>query len=39
MPPRSTRKCDLSLIGINSALAIEKGLAKMDWYQCKPQTT
>jgi hypothetical protein len=26
------------LIGINSALAMEKGLAKADWYQRKPQT-
>src|SRR5579872_1060835 len=25
---------DYSLIGVNSTLAIEKGLAEADWYQC-----
>lgn len=25
---------DYSLVGVNSTLAIEKGLAEADWYQC-----
>jgi fatty acid desaturase len=25
---------DYSLTGVNSALAVEKGLAEADWYQC-----
>ena len=25
---------DYSLIGVNSTLAVEKGLAEADWYQC-----
>ena len=27
-------KLDYSLTGVNAALAIEKGLAEADWYQC-----
>ena len=26
---------DYSLTGVNSTLAIEKGLAEADWYQCR----
>ena len=29
-PPR----LDYSLTGVNAALAVEKGLAEADWYQC-----
>ena len=32
LPP--TRKLDYSLTGLNSTLAIEKGLAEAEWYQC-----
>ncbi len=27
-------KLDYSLTGVNATLAIEKGLAEADWYQC-----
>src|SRR5580698_5367129 len=27
-------KLDYSLTGVNSSLAVEKGLAEADWYQC-----
>ena len=27
-------KLDYSLTGVNSTLAVEKGLAEADWYQC-----
>ncbi|HXQ80933.1 MAG TPA: NADH:ubiquinone reductase (Na(+)-transporting) subunit F [Opitutaceae bacterium] len=27
-------KLDYSLVGVNAALAVEKGLAEADWYQC-----
>ena len=30
----STIKFDYSLTGVNSSLAVEKGLAEADWYQC-----
>ncbi len=31
---------DYSLVGVNATLAIEKGLAEADWYQCKvPRAT
>lgn len=30
----ATLKLDYTLTGVNSALAIEKGLAEADWYQC-----
>ena len=29
---------DYSLTGVNAALAIEKGLAEADWYQCAVPT-
>lgn len=32
--PQSSPKLDYSLIGANSVLAIERGLAEADWYQC-----
>jgi len=32
--PKSPIKVDYSLTGINSTLAVEKGLAEADWYQC-----
>ena len=32
-------RCHPRRRGINPALAVEKQLAKRDWYQCKPQTT
>lgn len=32
-PLRPRIKLDYSLIGMNSTLAIEKGLAEVDWYQ------
>jgi Na+-transporting NADH:ubiquinone oxidoreductase subunit F len=32
--PPPTLKLDYSLTGLNSHLAIEKGLAEADWYQC-----
>jgi Na+-transporting NADH:ubiquinone oxidoreductase subunit F len=32
--PNSARKLHYSLIGVNSELAVEKGLAEADWYQC-----
>jgi Na+-transporting NADH:ubiquinone oxidoreductase subunit F len=31
---RVPRKLDYSLTGVNSAQAVEKGLAEADWYQC-----
>ncbi len=31
--PQSS-KVDYSLVGVNSTLAVEKGLAEADWYQC-----
>ena len=31
MPPAGL---DYSLVGVNAALAVEKGLAEADWYQC-----
>lgn len=34
MPPASTPKLDYSLTGESAAIAIEKGLAEADWYQC-----
>ena len=33
-PPGPAAKLDYSLVGVNAALAIEKGLAEADWYQC-----
>ena len=30
----ATIKFDYSLTGVNSSLAVEKGLAEADWYQC-----
>lgn len=33
-PPPDTAKIDYSLIGVNSNLAVERGLAEADWYQC-----
>ena len=36
----SRLKLDYSLIGINSTLAVEKGLAEAEWYQCAvPRST
>jgi Na+-transporting NADH:ubiquinone oxidoreductase subunit F len=32
--PHSPLRLDYSLVGVNSALAVEKGLAEADWYQC-----
>ena len=32
--PHSPLKLDYSLTGVNSTLAVEKGLAEADWYQC-----
>jgi Na+-transporting NADH:ubiquinone oxidoreductase subunit F len=32
--PHSPLKLDYSLVGVNSTLAVEKGLAEADWYQC-----
>ena len=32
--PQPTLKLDYSLIGVNSKLAVEKGLAEAEWYQC-----
>ncbi len=32
--PQPPSKLDYSLTGVNSALAVEKGLAEADWYQC-----
>jgi len=32
--PRLSQKLDYSLTGVNSTLAVEKGLAEADWYQC-----
>ncbi len=32
LPPA---RLDYSLVGVNAALAVEKGLAEADWYQCK----
>ena len=32
--PRSSLKLDYSLTGVNAILAVEKGLAEADWYQC-----
>lgn len=31
---RSSLKLDYSLTGVNSTLAVEKGLAEAEWYQC-----
>ena len=31
---RQPMKLDYSLVGVNSALAVEQGLAEADWYQC-----
>ncbi len=33
-PSSSAAKLDYSLTGVNARLAIEKGLAEADWYQC-----
>ncbi len=32
--PRPSLKLDYSLVGKNSTLAVERGLAEADWYQC-----
>src|SRR5487761_1664548 len=32
--PRPVVKLDYSLTEVNSTLAVEKGLAEADWYQC-----
>ena len=32
--PRPSLKLDYSLVGENSTLAVERGLAEADWYQC-----
>jgi|CZKI01.1.fsa_nt_gi Na+-transporting NADH:ubiquinone oxidoreductase subunit F len=32
--PKRAAKLDYSLVGVNAALAVEKGLAEADWYQC-----
>ncbi|MDE3148805.1 MAG: fatty acid desaturase, partial [Acidobacteriota bacterium] len=32
--PRPPLKLDYSLTGVNSTLAVEKGLAEAEWYQC-----
>ena len=32
--PKPLVHLDYSLIGVNSRLAVEKGLAEADWYQC-----
>ena len=32
--PQRSLKLDYSLVGVNSTLAVEKGLAEADWYQC-----
>jgi Na+-transporting NADH:ubiquinone oxidoreductase subunit F len=34
VPPRPTQTLDYSLVGVNSTLAVERGLAEADWYQC-----
>jgi Na+-transporting NADH:ubiquinone oxidoreductase subunit F len=34
MLPRPAARLDYSLVGANAALAVEKGLAEADWYQC-----
>jgi Na+-transporting NADH:ubiquinone oxidoreductase subunit F len=34
LPSQPGIQLDYSLTGVNSALAIEKGLAEADWYQC-----
>jgi Na+-transporting NADH:ubiquinone oxidoreductase subunit F len=34
IPTASPIELDYSLIGVNSTLAVEKGLAEADWYQC-----
>ena len=37
LPPA---RLDYSLVGVNAALAVEKGLAEADWYQCRvPRAT
>jgi Na+-transporting NADH:ubiquinone oxidoreductase subunit F len=37
---KESAKPDYSLIGVNSILAVEKGLAEADWYQCQvPRAT
>jgi Na+-transporting NADH:ubiquinone oxidoreductase subunit F len=32
--PQRPLKLDYSLVGVNSSLAVERGLAEADWYQC-----
>src|ERR1035441_4049468 len=32
--PKPQPKLDYSLTGVNATLAVEKGLAEADWYQC-----
>ena len=32
--PQQPLKLDYSLVGVNSSLAVERGLAEADWYQC-----
>jgi MocE subfamily Rieske [2Fe-2S] domain protein len=32
--PQPVRKLDYSLVGVNSKLAVERGLAEAEWYQC-----
>lgn len=34
LPPQPLLKLDYSLVGVNSRLAVEKGLAEAEWYQC-----
>ena len=33
-PPGPAARLDYSLVGVNAALAVERGLAEADWYQC-----
>src|ERR1700727_3844617 len=33
-PPAPPRKLDYSLTGVDSTIAVERGLAEAEWYQC-----